>query len=474
MLDTILAKIKKIIPKKLYKAIWPLYHFVLAWLGAIRYGWPSNKLIVIGVTGTTGKTTIVYLIAKMLAQAGYKVGYTSTAIFSDGNKDWLNDKKMSMPGRFFVQRMLNQMVKNGCQYAVVETTSEGIMQYRHRFINYDAVLFSGLYPEHIEAHGSFENYREAKGMLFAHLHDCKVKYVDEQQRVCKAQTGLKKIGLHHVKKAIIVNGNDAHYQYFADFWAEEKYRYQLVDQPQALRTENHFTQVDYGYVSVSSTGTRLEILQQKINLQLLGAFNAGNAAAAATVGTYLRLTPEQIKQGLQAISGVPGRLELINEGQNFAVIVDYAFEPNAVRKLYETIKLIPHEKVIHVLGSAGGGRDTARRPVLGKLAGQLADFVIVTNEDPYDDNPEIIVDQVMLGAEKSGKSLNDNLFKIMDRREAIAKALDLAGADDIVLLTGKGSEQAICVAGGKKIAWDDRAVVREELGKLKEELKTKN
>ena len=301
-----------------------------------------------------------------------------------------------------------------------------------------------------------------------------VRHVDEQQRVCKAQTGLKKIGLHHVKKAIIVNGNDAHYQYFADFWAEEKYRYQLVDQPQALRTENHFTQVDYGYVSVSSTGTRLEILQQKINLQLLGAFNAGNAAAAATVGTYLRLTPEQIKQGLQAISGVPGRLELINEGQNFAVIVDYAFEPNAVRKLYETIKLIPHEKVIHVLGSAGGGRDTARRPVLGKLAGQLADFVIVTNEDPYDDNPEIIVDQVMLGAEKSGKSLNDNLFKIMDRREAIAKALDLAGADDIVLLTGKGSEQAICVAGGKKIAWDDRAVVREELGKLKEELKTKN
>ena len=192
-----------------------------------------------------------------------------------------------------------------------------------------------------------------------------------------------------------------------------------------------------------------------------------NAMNAASVGLSQGLELKQIKAGLESVAGIPGRLEQINEGQSFSVIVDYAFEPRAVEKLYETINLIPHERVIHVLGSAGGGRDVARRPVLGKIAGAKADIAIVTNEDPYEDDPQIIIDQVTLGAEKSGKVLDRNLFKIMDRRTAIAKAFSVARAGDIVLLTGKGSEQAICVKGGKKIPWDDRTVAREELQKLK-------
>jgi UDP-N-acetylmuramoyl-L-alanyl-D-glutamate--2,6-diaminopimelate ligase len=156
MIDKLLRKIKKIIPKQAWNIIWPFYHFALGYIGNAIYGAPSQKLIVIGITGTTGKTTSAYLIAKMLRSAGYKVGLTSTAMFSDGNKDWQNDKKMTMVGRFFTFKMLSDMVKNGCQFAIVETTSEGIVQYRHRFINYDTLVFTGIYSEHIESHGSFE------------------------------------------------------------------------------------------------------------------------------------------------------------------------------------------------------------------------------------------------------------------------------------------------------------------------------
>lgn len=154
------------------------------------------------------------------------------------------------------------------------------------------------------------------------------------------------------------------------------------------------------------------------------------------------------------------------EGAGFTVIVDYAFEPEALKKIYNTILKLEHNKIIHVSGSAGGGRDVARRPKLGALAGKQADIVIVTNEDPYDDDPKIIIDQVAAGAADAGKAVNQNLFKIEDRREAIKKALSLAQTDDIVLITGKGCEQAICVAEGKKIKWDDREVVKEELKKL--------
>jgi len=352
---------------------------------------------------------------------------------------------------------LRQMVKNGCQYAIVETTSEGIRQFRHRFINYDIVLLTCLYPEHIESHGSFENYKQAKGKLFAHLKRCRPKYVNEKKQVMKPTTGLKKIELERVKKKIIINGDDEHASYFLNFWAEEKIVYSQGDR---IANIKDLKIIPYGEIKPSATGTSFKIRGIKINLPLLGAFNAMNGAAAISVGLAEGLSLEIIKSGLEEIQGVRGRLEKIDEGQDFTVIVDYAFEPKAVAKLYETIALLPHKKIIHILGSAGGGRDAARRPVLGRIAGEQADYVIVTNEDPYDDDPETIISQVALGAEKAGKRVGENLFKILDRREAIKKALNLAQAGDLVLITGKGSEQAICVAGGEKIPWDDRAVVR--------------
>jgi len=464
-MDKLLNKIKKIIPSSLFKALQPAYHFLLSFFSAFLYRWPSEKLIVIGITGTTGKTTSAYLIAKTLEAAGYKTGFTSTAMFNNGEREWLNDKKMTMVGRLFTQKMLREMVKNGCQYAVVETTSEGVRQFRHRFINYDVLVFTGLYPEHIESHGSFENYKEAKGELFAHLQKCRTKYCDDKRIVRKAMSGLKKTDFKRIKKTSILNLDDDHASYFADFWAEEKIGY--CKQGAGCRVQGVVSNcVKYDDIKTSQTGTELTVSGTKIKLQLLGEFNVANAMNAVCVALSQDISLEKIKDGLEGIEGVAGRLERIDEGQPFMVIVDYAFEPHAVEKLYDVVSVLPHNKIIHVLGSAGGGRDVARRPILGKLAGERADVVIVTNEDPYDDDPEIIMDQVAIGAEHAGKRKDEDLFKILDRGEAIEKGLEMAEENDIMLITGKGSEQAICVADGEKITWDDRGAVRGRLKKM--------
>lgn len=478
-MEKALFLIKRYIPVKLFKALQPAYHWLLAALSAAWCGWPSNKLIVIGVTGTTGKTTSIYLIAKTLQAADYRVGFTSTSMFGDGKREWLNDKKMTMAGRFFTQKMLRKMVKNNCQYAIIETTSQGIEQFRHKFINYDILVFTGLYPEHIEAHGGFENYKAAKGKLFSHLKNCRTKYADDKKNVVKADNGFKKIEANRIKKIIIANADDQHADYFLNFWAEEKWAYANkdtnYDRFSANSNNENIRVVNYGNIRAKSDGLEMAIDKKvTINLNLLGEYNAANAMNAAVVGLSQGLKPKEIKIGLEKVKIIPGRMEIITPSSispllrgrkemNFTVIIDYAFEPGALKKIYETVLKLDHHKIIHVLGSAGGGRDAARRPKLGALAGEKADLVIITNEDPYDDDPRVIIDQVAAGALNAGKVLNENLFKIEDRRQAIRKALSLAGENDLVLLTGKGSEQAICAANGQKIPWDERKIVREEL-----------
>jgi len=477
-MDKILRLFKKLIPRSLFRVLQPAYHYLLSSLAAFSYRWPSEELIIVGVTGTTGKTTSVYLIAKVLEAAGYKAGYTSTAMFNDGEKEWLNDKKMTMLGRFFTQRMLRNMVNNGCHYAIIETTSEGIVQFRHRFINYDILVFTGLYPEHIESHGSFENYKKAKLKLFAHLKNCKIKYANDNKKVCKAEANIKKIDYLRVKKTIIANGDDEHAKDFLAVWAEQKFTYRKPSgDKMPVKQISGAVSIGYRLLSYDQSGISFSFeffgnteqeTQGQVKLQLLGLFSVSNALNALAVGISQNICTADIIRGLESVSGIPGRMEKINEGQPYTVIVDYAFEPNALGKLYETVQLMPHEKIIHVLGSAGGGRDKARRPKLGEIAGKNAAYVIITNEDPYDEDPALIIDQVAIGAKNAGKKLDEDMFKIIDRYAAIQKALSLANEGDIVLITGKGSEQAICAADGEKITWDDRAAVRGLLNELNE------
>ncbi|MDP3836532.1 MAG: UDP-N-acetylmuramyl-tripeptide synthetase [bacterium] len=468
-----LSKLKKLIPQKLFVWLQPIYHYLMGALAALCYGFPSRQLIVIGVTGTTGKTTSVYFLARLLSASGYKAGYTSTAQFDDGAREWLNDKKMTMPGRFFLQRSLRRMIKNGCRAVVVETTSQGIEQFRHRFINYDLLVFTNLYPEHIEAHGNFENYKKAKGKLFAHLSTCGVKYLDENNRVVMGASGLKKTELRRIKKTIIVNGDDEYASYFLSFAAERKVVYTLNS---SLKTRDLYYQdgdeikpepeyLVYEPLFSEASGSRFKFNGEMCHLPILGSYNVFNAVSALSATHCLDIALSESIDALSRIKVLAGKMEKIEAGQSFTVLIDYAFEPKALEALYQNLDRIPHHRLIHVLGSTGGGRDQSRRPILGKMAGEQADIVIVTNEDPYDEDPQLIIDQVAIGADHVGKVLNTDLYKVLDRREAFRLAFKLAEPSDLVLITGKGAEQYICVADDKKIPWDDRWVAREELSK---------
>ena len=415
---------KKIIKKFIPSFLIGWYHFLLVLLGVFVYRFPSRKIKVIGVTGTNGKTTVVEMITKILnynpptasshslreraPEAGHKVASLSSIKFKIGEKEWPNTLKMTMPGRFKLQKFLRQAVKAGCQYVILEITSEGIKQHRHRFIDFDVAVFTNLTPEHIEAHGSFKKYKEAKGKLFQATK-----------------------GIH------IINLDDENTDYFLKFPANKKYTYGL----------------NQGDINTKNTQFRL---------RLIGDFNIYNALAAIGVGVSQGIDLETCKKALEKIEGIPGRMELVIS-QPFKVFVDYAFTPDALEKVYQTLKS-QNKKMICVLGACGGGRDKWKRPILGKIAARYCDEVIVTNEDPYDEGPMEIIEQVARG-------INNKARKILDRREAINQALKAAQSGDIVIITGKGCEPWICVAGGKKIPWDDRIVAREEFSKLNLSLK---
>lgn len=424
--------------------LFALYHRVLSFLAAVWYGFPSEKLVVIGVTGTSGKTTTCYLLAKALEAEGAKVGVTTTAFFKIAEKEWPNATKMTMLGRFQTQKMLRDMVDAGCAYAVVETSSQGIAQSRHRHVAYDLCVFTNLTPEHIEAHGGFENYKNAKISFFRDV----------------ALLPPKTIGDRRIPRVAVLNADSEHANDFAVHGFNPIVWYGVDAHPsipELLRATE---------IQLSEHGSTFQVGQTRFQIQIPGRVMTQNALAAIATAESLGIRPGAIAAALAAAPGLPGRYERINEGQPFTVIVDYAFEPNAMEKLYETIQSIPHNRVIHLLGSTGGGRDVARRPILGKIAGTHADTVIVTNEDPYDDDPQQIIDQVADGAKAAGKKDDETLFRILDRAEAIQKAIFLAEPNDLVLLTGKGSEPVMAVAGGIRIPWSDAAQAKKAIHAL--------
>ncbi|OHA73059.1 MAG: hypothetical protein A3B24_01450 [Candidatus Wildermuthbacteria bacterium RIFCSPLOWO2_01_FULL_48_16] len=370
------------------------YHFLWSFMGALVYGFPSKNLTVIGVTGTNGKSTTVDMLSRIFREAGVKTASLSSIRFQILDKEWRNKRKMTMPGRFSVQKFLRDAKKAGCTHVILEVTSEGILQHRHRFIHFHGAVLTNLSPEHIERHGSFENYKKAKGKLFVVAKD-----------------------LH------VINGDDKNAEYFLSFPAKKVVRYSWS-----------------------------EAQNLNLNLRLLGDFNRMNALAAVKVAESFGIPFDVSKRALEKMSVVPGRMEAVIK-EPIRVVVDYAFTPAALEKVYQALR-----PAVCVLGAAGGGRDTWKRPVLGGIAAKYCARVIVTNEDPYNEDPMKIINEVAKGA-------GDKAEKILDRREAIRKALNLAHPGDTVVITGKGSEDSIA-QNGKKIPWDDREVVKEEFAKI--------
>jgi len=418
--------LRKIIPEFLIN--W--YHFFLTFLGAVIYGFSSRKLKIIGITGTKGKSTTVYLAGKALEGAGFKVGWISSLSIKIADKEWLNPYHLTMPGRMFIQKTLKEMVKNGCEYALIEVTSEGIKQHRHNFIDFDTVVFTNLAPEHLEAHGGFENYKKTKGKLFK---------------------ALKKNGKS------IINLDDLNADYFSQFKAKERVGFSIRPKDRKLKVDKIILGAD---CKIEKTGVSFIVKDTRFCLKLLGKFNIYNALTAISISLLEKISLNKIKLALENIKVIPGRMEEISDGQNFRVFVDLAHTPDSFEQVFKLAKKLSSRKIISVFGSAGGGRDKWKRPKLGKIASQYSDYIILTNEDPYNEDPIFIINGI-----KKGISNSVNLEKITDRRQAISKALKLAKEKDIVLILGKGTE-ATMVIGSCKIPWDDRRVVKEELRKL--------
>lgn len=404
--------IKEIIKKLFPGFILNWYYFLLAFLAALIYRFPSRKLKVIGVTGTNGKSTTVELISKVLEEAGYQTGFLSSIKLKIKDEEKENMFKMTMPGRFEIHKFLRQALSAQCQYVILEVTSEGIRQHRHRFIRFEAAVFTNLTPEHIESHGGFENYRKAKGKLF------------------------------QIKKKIhIINIDDDNAQYFLNFPALKKYSYGL----------------EKGDVNNKDL---------ELNLQLIGEFNVYNSLAAICLGLSQGISLLTTKKAVEKVKGVSGRMEQV-VSQPFTVLVDYAVTPDSLERLYQTIKKVfEPKKIIAVFGSCGGGRDKWRRPALAQIAAKYCQKIIITNEDPYDEDPNQILLDIKAGLSETSFPEND-FYQILDRRKAIRKALELAKKKDLVVITGKGSEPWICLAKGKKMPWKDKRVVLEEFNLIK-------
>ncbi len=429
---------KKTLKKVVPTFVFSLYYRLLALAGACFYGFPSRKMVIIGVTGTKGKTSTANFIWSCLQVGGHKTGIISTANIRIGGKELLNEYHMTMPGRFTIQKLLARMVKEGCTHCVVETTSEGIQQYRHIGVDYDIAAFTNLSPEHLPSHGgSFEKYKEMKTKMFAALSSHK-KVIDGKE----------------IEKVIIVNNDSEHAGDFLRFVADKKITFALNNSADYLAKN----------VQETGAGVDFEVMHSKYQISILGKFNVYNALPAIIVSHLMNIEDSAITRGLRDLQMIPGRMEKIDGGQNFTVIVDYAHEKVSMTNVLETANAMkkPGTKTIILLGAEGGGRDKAKRPIMGELAATMADYVVVTNVDPYEDDPGEILEDIAIAAEKFGKMRNKNLFVIEDRRDGIQKALSLAEAGDIVLITGKGAEQSMII-GGKSIPWDDREVVREEL-----------
>ncbi|MBC7836264.1 UDP-N-acetylmuramyl-tripeptide synthetase [Acetobacteraceae bacterium] len=418
---------KRFLRKLIPSSILSRYHYTLAVLGALFYRYPSKSLFVIGVTGTKGKSTTVELIRTILTEAGHTVAVASTIRFAVGNESERNLFKMTMPGRFFLQRFLRRAVTKGATHAVVEMTSEGVLQHRQVGIELNALIFTNLSPEHIERHGSFEAYAEAKFALAKHLESSSKR-----------------------PRYIVANAEDAYGKKFLTIDAEMKLPFSLKD-AEPYNTDDR---------NIRFVWKRNELF----TVPLPGLFNLKNILAAMVLTEAMGIELPILKRALEHVRPIPGRAERVEKGQPFGVVVDYAHTPDSLQALYETYR---GQRIIGVLGSTGGGRDTWKRPAMGAIADEFCTMAILTNEDPYDEDPSKIIQEIAKGFKKTKP------YVVIDRRAAMREALKEARPGSVVLITGKGTDPYIMGKSGSKQEWSDKKVAEEELEKLGYELASK-
>jgi len=413
------------------------WHFGKAFLAALINGFPARKLMVVGITGTDGKTTTVSMTAHILQNAGIQTGALSTAFLQIKDQIEWNETQKTSPSPFLLQQFLKKLVLNNCSHVVLEVSSHGLVQGRLNHILPCVAAITNTSMEHLDYHGSLEQYRADKSKLFKMLKG---------------------------KGTKVLNRADETYEQYSSIPSEST----LVYSPK----ENSSADIWLSNINTSPTSTdaklskkddQLSIVNCQLSIPLPGTFNLENALCAIICAVAAGVKIEDAVEALKTFKGAPGRMERIDEGQPFSVYVDFTVTPAAYEKTLTTLRqMIEPDKRILVLTGSCGDRMKEKRPIVGRICSQLADVVVVTNEDPYTEDPEKIIDEVWAGIDQS----QCEAHRISDRREAMEFLLKQARSGDAVILCAKGSDTTMWTAEGQ-IPWNEREISRELLRKLK-------
>ncbi|HSA99075.1 MAG TPA: UDP-N-acetylmuramoyl-L-alanyl-D-glutamate--2,6-diaminopimelate ligase, partial [Anaerolineales bacterium] len=420
----------------------------LTWIAASFYDWPGRRLAVIGVTGTDGKTTTTNLIYQILRVAGIKAGMISTVNAVIGDEVLDTGFHVTTPDAHELQRYLAKMVEAGLTHVVLETTSHGWAQYRVDACEFDVGVVTNITYEHMDEHGSYENYRAAKARLFSSLEITSEK-----------PQGNPRLG--------VINRDDLKsFDFLNDFINVRKLNYGLSEGADVRAVD-----INYSPSGIHFTAKSRDF-NVPVSSKLVGGYNVSNCLAALTAAVYgLKIRPETAAEGIAALEGIPGRMERIDMGQNFTAIVDFAHTPNALKVSLEAARVLTSNlslrsasqssigggegvRVIAVFGSAGL-RDKAKRRMMAEISAELADFTVLTAEDPRTESLDEILAEMAAGADSRGGLEGKTYWRVPDRGEAIRFALRLAHSGDLVIALGKGHEQSMCF-GETEYAWDDR------------------
>jgi UDP-N-acetylmuramoyl-L-alanyl-D-glutamate--2,6-diaminopimelate ligase len=413
----------------------------LAYLSAAWYGYPARRLTVVGVTGTDGKTTTCNLLHSILTTGGRRAGLITTVNAVIGERVMETGLHTTTPDAPDVQRYLAEMVEAGMEIAVLEATSEGLAQHRMSACDFDLAAVTNIAHDHLYFHRTHEAYREAKAMLFRHL-----------------MGGHRKPG---VSKVAVLNADDDSYRFLRSIPADRQWCYSIEGDGEVVATG----------LRRSAADTRFAVQSPEVDFELrtalLGDFNISNILAATSAALALGIPVDAIQRGVWDVKGIVGRMERVDEGQDFLAIIDFAHTPNALERALETARDLTEGRVIAVFGCAGE-RDVAKRPWMGEISGRLADVTVLTAEDPRTKSLEAILDETVQGMEEAGGVEGESYYRVPDRAEAIQFAVDLAQPGDLVIACGKGHEQSMCY-GTVETPWSEhealRAALRRRLGR---------
>ncbi|HHX58929.1 MAG TPA: UDP-N-acetylmuramoyl-L-alanyl-D-glutamate--2,6-diaminopimelate ligase [Candidatus Moranbacteria bacterium] len=434
---------KKLIPQPIKN----IYHLIRSIGVAIWFGFPARKLKVVGITGTNGKTTTTQMVAKILEEAGHKVAVSSTINFKLDKREWVNETKYTTRDAWQTQKFIRQAVEEKCGYLVLEVASHALDQHRLWGIEFDVAVITNATREHLDYHKTMEQYRAAKMKLFQML---------------KANGGAV-VNLEMEKSGEFIKASRS----------QKIFGYQIKQSKLEAEFKN-IEIVKAENLKLDLMGSSFSIDEEEFKLNLIGDFNVENALAAICVGLSQKIDLTICSQALAKIEKVPGRMDYVENNRGLKIIIDYALTPDSMEKLGKVVRAMVESggkgqknkekgdlevksdnQIIWVFGSCGE-RDRGKRPLMGEIVSRYADYAIVTNEDPFGEDPKQIIDEVFAGIKNMTEG--EKSWRVMEREEAIRKALSLAKRGDIVLVTGKGAEETMAI-GKKRIRWNDKTVI---------------